>query len=50
MSYNIFDIIYLTLQLNHIKKMASRYPCYDVLKKKKVSFLPSFMIQGTQCL
>uniref|UniRef100_A0A1X7V9J7 Death domain-containing protein n=1 Tax=Amphimedon queenslandica TaxID=400682 RepID=A0A1X7V9J7_AMPQE len=33
-------------QLNHIKKMASRYPCYDVLKKKKVSFLPSFMIQG----
>lgn len=34
------------LQLNHIKDMASSYPCYDILRQKKVKFLPSFMIQG----
>lgn len=34
------------LQLNHIKDMASSYSCYDILRQKKVKFLPSFMIQG----
>ncbi|XP_019857948.1 PREDICTED: uncharacterized protein LOC109586221 isoform X1 [Amphimedon queenslandica] len=35
-------------QLNHIKQMVYRYPCYNILKEKKVKFLPSFMIQGHQ--
>ena len=41
----MIESIYFT-QLNHIKQMASRYPCYNVLKQKRVTFLPSFMIQG----